>query len=99
MEPAEISRRVRSMQISSDNNEDIVIIPEDLASFGKGRLESCLVCKIFSSKAVNRETFRAQMPRILQEKRPIQIEVIGENLFLLNFSSLIDRRHTLLDGP
>lgn len=41
MEAAEIARRVRSMQISSNNNEDIVIIPEDLASFGKGRLESC----------------------------------------------------------
>ncbi|XP_073054833.1 uncharacterized protein [Primulina eburnea] len=99
MDPDEIARRVRSLQISSNNNKDPIIIPEELATIGKNRLDSCLVCKIFSSKAVNRETFRVQMPRILQAKKPIQIEVIGENIFLFHFASLVDRRHSLFDGP
>ncbi|XP_075499819.1 uncharacterized protein LOC142538372 [Primulina tabacum] len=99
MDPEEIARCVRSMQISSNNKKDPIVLPEDLASIGKNRLDSCLVCKIFSSKAVNRETFRVQMPRILQAKKPIQIEVIGENIFLFHFASLIDRGHSILDGP
>lgn len=51
--------------------------------------------KVFSS----RETFRIQMPRILQAKKSVSIEMIGENLFLLDFQSPADRNHALWDGP
>lgn len=62
-------------------------------------MDLCLVGKILSSKAVNRETFRTQMPRILQAKKQVKIEVVGENIFILEFISPIDRRRTLMDGP
>lgn len=39
------------------------------------------------------------MLRILQAKKQVNIEVIGENMFLLEFASDIDRRRTLMDGP
>lgn len=55
--------------------------------------------KVMSAKVVNREAFKIQMPRILQAKIHIKIEVIGENTFLLDIYSSIDRRHALLDGP
>lgn len=73
--------------------------PGSLVSAGLQKLESCLVGKVFSSKAVNRETFRIQMPRILQAKKSVNIELIGENLFRLDFQSLADLRHALWDGP
>lgn len=76
-----------------------MFLSEDLTSIGKKQLESCLVGKVFSSKAVNRETFRVQMPRILQAKKHEKIDVIGENLFQLDFLSEADRRHCLMDGP
>lgn len=39
------------------------------------------------------------MPSILQSKKAVHIDVIGENTFILDFASSIDRRHALLDGP
>lgn len=55
--------------------------------------------KVLSQKAINRETFRMQMSRILQAKKSVSIEAIEENLFLLDFSSSIDRRNVLYGGP
>lgn len=55
--------------------------------------------KVLSSKAVSRETFQVQIPIILQAKKQINIEVIGENLSLLDFQSLIDCHCALWDGP
>ncbi|XP_073309825.1 uncharacterized protein [Primulina huaijiensis] len=99
MDSEEIARRVLSLKISSYDSGETISIPSDLAAYGKHRLDFCLVCKVFSSKAVNRETFHVHMPRMLQSKKSMQIEVIGENTFLLDFASEIDRRHALLDGP
>lgn len=40
-----------------------------------------------------------QIPCILQSKKVVKIEVIGENLFLLDFDSLVNRRYALDEGP
>lgn len=55
--------------------------------------------KVFSSKAVNRYMFRTNMPRILQAIKAIDIEMVDENLFLLNFKALSDKKRALLEGP
>ncbi|XP_075483839.1 uncharacterized protein At4g02000-like [Primulina tabacum] len=99
MDSEEIVRRVNALKLSSSNKDGVVIISADLTSQGLQRLDSCLVGKVLSSKAVNRDTFRTHMPRILQAKKPVNIEVVGENTFLLDFHSVIDRRHVLMDGP
>lgn len=46
MDPEEIAKMVKNLKLSH------VTLPPDLES----RLESCLVGKVFSSKAVNRDT-------------------------------------------
>lgn len=99
MDAEEIARRVSSLKLSSRKNGEAIIIPADLASLRQSRLESCLVGKVFSPNVVNRNTFKSHMPRILQAKKLVRTEVIGENTFLLNFTSDIDRRHALSDGP
>lgn len=99
MDPDEIVRRVNNLKISSHRRGAPLILSTELANLGQQKLGSWLVGKVFSSKMVNRDTFRFQMPRILEAKKQIDIEVIGENTFLLNFSSLLDRSHALLDGP
>lgn len=87
------------MKISHNNTYETIIISTDLTSFGQQKLEFCLVAKVFSSKMVNRETFKVHMPRILQAKKNVKIEVIGENIFLFDFTSLADRRQALSGGP
>lgn len=39
------------------------------------------------------------MPRILQAIKAIDIEMVGENLLLLNFKALSDKKRTLFEGP
>lgn len=99
MDSEEIARRVSSMKISHNNTDDTIIIPAYLTYFGQQKLQLCLVAKVFSSKAVNRETFKVHMPRILKAKKTVKIEVIGENIFLLEFTSVVDRRQALNGGP
>ncbi|XP_073041756.1 uncharacterized protein [Primulina eburnea] len=99
MDEEEIAKRVSSLKLSLPNLGAPVVIPTVLAAAGSQRLESCLVAKVFSSKAVNRETFRTQMPRIIQAKKEVKIEVIGENMFMLNFNSIMDKRNVMLGGP
>ncbi|KAL5571078.1 hypothetical protein UlMin_020675 [Ulmus minor] len=59
----------------------------------------CLGCKVISSKAINRELFRAQIPKILQLNHMVEIELIGPNIFVLEFQSMADRRRILTGGP
>lgn len=99
MDSEEIARRVESMKITSLDKVDPVLITEELTDLGQKRLESCLVAKVFSAKTVNRETFKTHMPRILQSRKDVKVEVVGENLFLLHFDSFIDRRQALDEGP
>lgn len=91
MDPEEIARRVEAMKLISEDREVPVLIPEDLTLFGQKRLDRCLVAKVFLEKAVNRDTFRSQMPRILQSKKDVKVEVVGDNLFLLDFDSAVDK--------
>lgn len=99
MDSKEIAKRVASLRLTSSVMEDPILISEDLSSLGQKRLDSCLVAKVFSAKTVNRETFRSQMPRILQSKKAMKIEVIGENIFILDFESMVNRRYALKEGP
>lgn len=55
--------------------------------------------KVFSSKAINGDIFRSNKARILQAMKNIDIEMVGDNLFSMDFNSTIDRNRALLDGP
>lgn len=39
------------------------------------------------------------MPRILQSIRSVEIETMGDNMFLMEFKAIADRRRALHDGP
>ncbi|KAL5758173.1 hypothetical protein ACOSP7_020784 [Xanthoceras sorbifolium] len=49
------------------------------------------------NKAVNREAFRAIIPRIWRIAQ--EVEIIGSNTFVFTFSSPVDRRRVLGGGP
>lgn len=74
MDSEELSRRINAIKISSRRKEEPI---------GIQKLETYLVGKVFSPKSVNQETLRTQMPRILQLKKPVKIEVVGKILSYL----------------
>lgn len=62
-------------------------------------LKEVKVAKFFSQKNVNREAFRQQIPRIFHAAKTIKVETVRENLFALEFKSMMDRKRTLNDRP
>lgn len=66
---------------------------------GEARVANCLVARVISSKAVNREVFRVQIPRIIQLTRKMEIEFAGDNTFIMVFTSQMDRKRVLNEGP
>ncbi|KAK6151607.1 hypothetical protein DH2020_014242 [Rehmannia glutinosa] len=72
--------------------------PEENFPKGADRIANCLVARVLSTKLINRDTFRQHLPRIIQATRRINIEVVGENLFILEFLNPIDRRRALGGG-
>ncbi|XP_073124567.1 uncharacterized protein [Henckelia pumila] len=48
---------------------------------------------------INPESFKQQMPRILQAMKNIEITSMGDNIFVLDFKALQDRVRALKGGP
>ena len=95
MEQDEILKSVSSLKIDDEENDNVVLLGGDLCSLGEQKLNSCLACKVCSSKALPRDVFRNQIPKILQLVGTIYVELIGNNLFILEFSSMRDRKSVL----
>lgn len=91
MDPEEIVRRVRDLKLAGSKDHTVTLEDEDI-KIGDERAAYCLVAKVFSHIPVNRETFRSQIPRILQVNRTVEIESVGDNIFLLEFKAENDRR-------
>lgn len=99
MDPAEIARLVEELKLSNEAKEGQVELSLNLTAITHDRANKCLVGKIFAMRVVNREALRSQLPKILQARRDIEVEIVGDNMFVVSFSSQTERRNTLLNGP
>ncbi|XP_075479285.1 uncharacterized protein LOC142520170 [Primulina tabacum] len=87
------------MKLSCTDPNEIVNLEEADVRIGEERLSRCLVAKVFSSKTINREAFRQQMPRTLQTERHMIIEATCENTYVFEFYSHRDWNRVLIGGP
>lgn len=99
MDPCDVAKLVEELKLTSEAKEDGISLTPDLVALTHERAARCLVGKIFASRVTNRDVLRTNLPRILQIRNNIDVEIVGDNLFLVVFSSLSDRNHTLLHGP
>ncbi|XP_073025102.1 uncharacterized protein [Primulina eburnea] len=100
MDPDDVARLVNDLKISRQPPDDPpLLIEAETLSIGEKCIDHCLVAKIFSSKAINRDAFITQIPRILQANKHIEIGALGDNMFLLDFKSLQDRKRAISGGP
>ncbi|KAK6123768.1 hypothetical protein DH2020_042488 [Rehmannia glutinosa] len=99
MDQEEILKCIANIKISNKAEKNTLTLEQELRQKGEERITKCLVAKILSSKLINRDTFRQHLPRILQAVKKIDIEVVGENLFILEFTNPVDRRRALRGGP
>lgn len=56
-------------------------------------------CKNFARKALNSETIKANLPRILRSRGMTEVEIVGHNLFIISFSLDVDKTKALEEGP
>ncbi|TXG69026.1 hypothetical protein EZV62_003961 [Acer yangbiense] len=96
MDQEEISRLCASLFIHS-KEEKLWSVRDSLKESAGKKLDLCLVGKVLSTKHVNREAFRAVIPKIWQMK--LEIEVVQDNIFLFYFRNQGDRFRVLAGGP
>lgn len=99
MDAEEIAKLVEGLRVSAEARERVVMISSEKAARGQKRIERVVVGKIFSKKTVNRETLRANLPRILRSRGTTEIEIVGHNLFVISFALESDKRVALEEGP
>ncbi|TXG70202.1 hypothetical protein EZV62_005137 [Acer yangbiense] len=96
MDSEEISRLCASLSIKG-KDEKLWSVKGLLQEATGKKLELCLVGKILTRKHVNREAFRAVIPKIWQTN--LDIEVVQDNVFLFYFRNQDDRLRVLAGGP
>lgn len=99
MDSEDIARLVSKLNLMLEIEKDFYTLLTQLAKLGQSQLESDFVAKVVSARAINREAFRTQMPKILQASKHIEIEMVGDNIFLLDFNLQVDRKTSSLEGP
>ncbi|KAK6163027.1 hypothetical protein DH2020_002868 [Rehmannia glutinosa] len=99
MDPEDLAKLVEEMRKTKVTSEDKVKLGSDIVKRETDRIQGCLLAKVFSNKPIHRDTFKQQMPKILQTSKPVEIESVGENLFIMEFRSIVDKRRTLTEGP
>ena len=90
---------ISSLRIDDEEDGNVLSLGGDLCGLGERKLNYCLACKVLSSKAMPREVCRSQILQILQVVENVNVELIGTNLFIVEFSSLHDHQIVLKNGP
>lgn len=99
MDAEEIAKLVEGLRVSADARERVVMITNEEAVRGRERIEKVVVGKIFSKKVVNRDTLRQNLPKVLKARASTEIEIVGQNLFVISFALESDKRVALEEGP
>ncbi|KAL5833017.1 hypothetical protein ACOSQ3_016691 [Xanthoceras sorbifolium] len=81
-----------------DKDEPIIKLDGRLQEVGSIKLASCLADKLISNKLVNREAFRAIIPKSWRIRYGVEVEVVHENMFVFQFEDVMDRNCVLKGG-
>ncbi|KAL5756018.1 hypothetical protein ACOSQ2_020764 [Xanthoceras sorbifolium] len=79
--------------------EPRIVLETPLKEAGERKLALCLVGKILTTKLINRDAFRAIIPKIWRTTQSFIIENVKENVFVFQFQNQADKRRVLTGGP
>ncbi|KAL5823176.1 hypothetical protein ACOSQ4_021076 [Xanthoceras sorbifolium] len=99
MNADEIASRCASLSLQTDAMEPRIVLETPLKVAGERKLALCLVGKILTTKLINREAFRAIIPKIWRTTQTFIIENVKENVFVFQFQNQVDKRRVLMGGP
>lgn len=74
-------------------------IPQDSLLLNFENVHLCLVGKLLSSKRVNTEAFRSVMRSLWKVHFSTRIDYVGDNLFVCQFRSIMEKQRILSSSP
>ncbi|TXG56336.1 hypothetical protein EZV62_017649 [Acer yangbiense] len=98
MRTKELARLCENLSIRDEDSE-IHQIYEGLERDGVEDANHCLVGKVLSSRRVNREAFKSVIEQLWSPFGTVDIEVVGENIFMFYFNNPIDQDRIWNRGP
>ncbi|KAL5804737.1 hypothetical protein ACOSQ3_031537 [Xanthoceras sorbifolium] len=98
MATEEILKLCEALSLSEEDGP-ILDIAGDVQADGIRSVEHCLVGKILSRRKVNREAFRGTIDQIWGTVGRLEIEMVGDNVFVFHFQSLEDKAMVWSRGP
>ncbi|XP_057790456.1 uncharacterized protein LOC131007563 [Salvia miltiorrhiza] len=99
MDQDEIRRLVDKLKLEEEADASIVNLSQTLSENLRQNTKLCLVGKVFAGHQISRELIANHLPNILQAKQRVDIEIVGANIFVALFASVLDKKHALLGGP
>lgn len=98
MDTEELMKLCDSLSLTKAE-EDIFVLQGDSKVRAEKFTTSCLVGKVLSTQVINREAFKTAIKQIWRTLKKVTVENLGENKFIFHFSSDVDRRSVLANGP
>ncbi|KAL5823688.1 hypothetical protein ACOSQ4_021588 [Xanthoceras sorbifolium] len=98
MDTAEVERLCEALSLA-EPTQPMTVLNVELQEVGRRKLELCLAGRLLAIKQVNRDAFRAILPKIWRTTQEVEIEVLRDNIFEFHFKNRLDRRRVLNGGP
>ncbi|KAL5834909.1 hypothetical protein ACOSQ4_014406 [Xanthoceras sorbifolium] len=98
MNAEEISCLCESLTLS-DEEGPVLKLSGEAQQEGARRLNYCLVGKILCRKKINREAFKIVIEQIWNAIHGIEIELVGDNVFVFYFKDVEDKISMQSRGP
>lgn len=83
----------------TEEEEEGVVVPKEVFFEGTSWLPNCLLVSLLTKKGFNNEAFMATMEKIWRATPPINIQEVGENLFMFQFRNNAQREIVISGGP
>ncbi|TXG60247.1 hypothetical protein EZV62_014820 [Acer yangbiense] len=97
MSANEIARLCENLSIK-DEDREILQVSGGVENEGVKGVDHCLVGKVLLGRRVNREAFKTVIEQLWIPFGNVEIEVVGENVFMFYFNNLEDRNKVWQKG-
>ncbi|KAL5849276.1 hypothetical protein ACOSQ4_007289 [Xanthoceras sorbifolium] len=98
MDTREVERLCEALSLA-EPNKTAAVLDRELQQIGKKKLELCLAGRLMATKQVNREAFRAIIPKIWGTTQAVEIEILRDIIFGFHFRNRMDKMRILAGGP
>ncbi|KAL5800338.1 hypothetical protein ACOSQ4_033222 [Xanthoceras sorbifolium] len=94
MDPEEIVRRCEKLSLFEADGPKAKI-DGDLHEKELDSVSRSLVGRIIAIKEINRDAFKAMIPKVWRTTKEVDIELVGSNTFMFRFRCMWDRKRVL----